>query len=188
MLPYRSRSFDAALSIAVLHHLSTDARRELLVAETMRVVRVGGEALFYAWALEQEEGGRSGHRFEGKDVLVPFHLRVPSKGGGASPEPEPEPDDDDPSPLGVSTVHGPAAEALRKAKARSPAAATLCAAAEAAGGEWDGGKGAFVFQRYCHVYEKGELPKLFAPISGWVSVQDEYYDAGNWCVVCRREK
>ena len=75
-----------------------------------------------------------------------------------------------------------------KAKARSPAAATLCAAAEAAGGEWDGGKGAFVFQRYCHVYEKGDLPKLFAPISGWVSVQDEYYDAGNWCVVCRRDK
>ena len=39
-----------------------------------------------------------------------------------------------------------------------------------------------------HVYEKGDLPKLFAPISGWVSVQDEYYDAGNWCVVCRRDK
>ena len=29
-------------------------------AETMRVVKVGGECLFYAWAIEQEEGSRSG--------------------------------------------------------------------------------------------------------------------------------
>ena len=34
-----------------------------LMAETLRVVRVGGAALFYAWALEQEDGGVSGHRY-----------------------------------------------------------------------------------------------------------------------------
>eukprot|EP01048_Picozoa_sp_COSAG05_P035128 COSAG05_NODE_15081_length_379_cov_0.550000_1_plen_67_part_10 len=60
-LPYRDRLFDAALSIAVLHHISTEARRKLLIAETMRIVKRGGEALFYAWALEQEAGGVSGH-------------------------------------------------------------------------------------------------------------------------------
>ena len=64
------------LSIAVLHHISTEARRKLLIAETMRIVKRGGEALFYAWALEQEAGGVSGHRFEGQDVLVPFHFRT----------------------------------------------------------------------------------------------------------------
>ena len=75
-LPLRSRVFDAALNVAVLHHVSTASRRFALVAETMRVLRVGGVALFYAWALEQETGGVSGHRFESQDVLVPFHKRA----------------------------------------------------------------------------------------------------------------
>eukprot|EP01051_Picozoa_sp_SAG22_P013053 SAG22_NODE_1420_length_4465_cov_7.857994_3_plen_344_part_00 len=81
-LPYRDGCFDAALSIAVLHHLSTRARRVQLVHETMRVVRVGGAGLFYAWALEQEDGGVSGHRFAEPDVLVPFHLRLAHQAGG----------------------------------------------------------------------------------------------------------
>ena len=83
---------------------------------------------------------------------------------------------------------GPAAESLRLAKAKSPAAAAICETAEAAGGEWDFRKKAFVFQRYCHVYQKGDVPKLFAPLEEWVEVVDEYYDAGNWCVVARRLK
>eukprot|EP01043_Picozoa_sp_COSAG02_P065402 COSAG02_NODE_9857_length_2091_cov_1.510040_1_plen_341_part_00 len=154
-LPYREGCFDAALSIAVLHHLSTDSRRELLVEQTMRVLRVDGEALFYAWALEQEEAppdqtvaateagekhaGRSGHRFDGKDVLVPFHLRV---NGKASKAKAAESDVEAASsrstepvaahPLGLSPVHGAAAESLRAAKATSAEAATLCETAEAA--------------------------------------------------------
>ena len=47
-LPYRAGAFDAALSIAVLHHVSSEPRRALLVAETLRVLRPGGVALFYA--------------------------------------------------------------------------------------------------------------------------------------------
>ena len=82
-LPLRSRCFDAALNVAVLHHVSTRTRREALVSETMRVLRVGGTALFYAWALEQETGGVSGHRFESQDVLVPFHKRAERAVGGS---------------------------------------------------------------------------------------------------------
>ena len=78
-LPLRSGVFDAALNVAVLHHVSTASRRFALVAETMRVLRVGGVALFYAWALEQESGGVSGHRFAAQDVLVPFHKRAETK-------------------------------------------------------------------------------------------------------------
>lgn len=73
-LPYRDASFDAALSIAVLHHISSVERRRALVSETMRVLRAGGVALFYAWALEQQEGV-SNHGFAARDVLVPFHQR-----------------------------------------------------------------------------------------------------------------
>lgn len=75
MLPYRDEVFDAALSIAVLHHISTRERREQLIAETCRVLRPGGRALFYAWAKEQQTG-RSGHSFPSADVFVPFHQRV----------------------------------------------------------------------------------------------------------------
>ena len=73
-LPYRAGAFDAALSIAVLHHVSSEPRRALLVAETLRVLRPGGVALFYAWAQEQH-AGRSGHRFERQDVFVAWHQR-----------------------------------------------------------------------------------------------------------------
>ena len=74
-LPYRSNVFDYALNIAVLHHISSETRRIMLVEETMRVLCVGGVALFYAWAQEQIQGGVSGHKFEAPDVLVPFHKR-----------------------------------------------------------------------------------------------------------------
>jgi len=80
LLPYRSNVFDYALNIAVLHHISSPERRVELVKETMRVVKVGGVALFYAWALEQEQGGVSGHQFQGQDVLVPFHNKIKVKG------------------------------------------------------------------------------------------------------------
>ena len=75
VLPYRVGVFDAALSIAVLHHVSSADRRRLLIAETLRVLRPGGKALIYAWAKDQKRG-RSGHIFASADVFVPFHQRV----------------------------------------------------------------------------------------------------------------
>lgn len=76
-VPYRSRCCDVALNIAVLHHLSTTERRLQCIRETLRILKPGGRALFYAWAREQQDGAanRSGHRFDAPDVLVPFHLR-----------------------------------------------------------------------------------------------------------------
>ena len=52
-LPYRDSLFDAAICIAVLHHLSTEERRREGVEEIMRVLRPGGRALIYVWAMEQ---------------------------------------------------------------------------------------------------------------------------------------
>ena len=47
-------------------------------------------------------------------------------------------------------------------------------------------KKAVVFQRYCHVYAKGELERLFATLSPAVEVETSYYDTGNWCVIARK--
>ena len=53
-LPFRSNSFDAAISIAVVHHLSSEARRLQALRELVRVVGEGGKVLVYVWAMEQE--------------------------------------------------------------------------------------------------------------------------------------
>ena len=147
ILPYRSDVFDYALNIAVLHHISSPERRVELVKETMRIVKVGGVALFYAWALEQEQGGVSGHQFEGQDVLVPFHNKIKVK--AVAPEDE------------------------RERQSRVSGAPTH--------GEADREKRSVVYQRYCHVYTEGELPKLFENLP-WCEVTAAYYDHGNWCV------
>jgi SAM-dependent methyltransferase len=53
-LPYRSSVFDAAICIAVVHHLSTEERRLAALRELVRIVRPGGRILVYVWAMEQE--------------------------------------------------------------------------------------------------------------------------------------
>ena len=53
-LPYQSNQFDAAICIAVIHHLSTEERRSDALRELTRIVRPGGRMLVYVWAMEQE--------------------------------------------------------------------------------------------------------------------------------------
>ncbi|CAK9169053.1 unnamed protein product [Ilex paraguariensis] len=54
-LPYRTGYGDAAISIAVLHHLSTECRRKKAIDELVRVVKKGGLVLITVWAREQED-------------------------------------------------------------------------------------------------------------------------------------
>ncbi|CBZ26116.1 conserved hypothetical protein [Leishmania mexicana MHOM/GT/2001/U1103] len=52
--PLRSGIFDAAISIAVIHHYASRERRRLAVRELLRLVRPhGGRVLIYVWAREQ---------------------------------------------------------------------------------------------------------------------------------------
>ena len=52
-LPYRLDIFDVAISIAVIHHLSTRERRVAAIREMVRILRPGGQLLIYVWAMEQ---------------------------------------------------------------------------------------------------------------------------------------
>jgi alkylated DNA repair protein alkB family protein 8 len=165
-LPMRSSCFDAALNIAVLHHASTSFRRRALVSETMRLLRVGGVALFYAWALEQETGGVSGHRFESQDVLVPFHKRAETVGKKKKEK----------SPLGGCGGWRPRPRP-RRSVAREKTKKSLRGLGVAR-----------VFQRYCHVYKEGELESLFDHLREWCRVDRVYYDCGNWCAEVTRVK
>ena len=72
-LPYRSNAFDAVINIAVMHHISSYARRLQLLRELVRICRPGGQVLVVAWALEQGEQERK--KFEKQDTMVPWHFQ-----------------------------------------------------------------------------------------------------------------
>jgi ubiquinone/menaquinone biosynthesis C-methylase UbiE len=69
-LPIRSNFFDAAISIAVVHHFSNDLLRIKAIKEIARVIKQGGKFLIYVWAMEQKE-----KKFEHQDNFVPWHLQ-----------------------------------------------------------------------------------------------------------------
>lgn len=71
-LPHRPKSFDFAISIAVIHHLSTRQRRVQAVAHILELLEDDGRALIYVWALEQKNSRRGWDKGGEQDVLVPW--------------------------------------------------------------------------------------------------------------------
>ncbi|KAM9853847.1 tRNA (carboxymethyluridine(34)-5-O)-methyltransferase alkbh8 [Aulostomus maculatus] len=53
-VPLQTAACDACISIAVIHHFSTQERRLAAVRELVRLLKPGGRALIYVWAFEQE--------------------------------------------------------------------------------------------------------------------------------------
>lgn len=151
----------------------------------MRVVKVGGEALFFAWAFEQE-GAVSGHRFPEQDVLVPWHQRLKRKADSkeltSKKNSKGERNDDQvkqPETCEEGLVEGEDTQSNQDDKDRE-------SDSKASHGVLNEEKLAVVYQRYCHVYSKGELPTLFQPLAPWVEVVSEHYDTGNWVVIARK--
>lgn len=71
-IPFLSRSFDAVICIAVLHHLATIERRFAVINELVRIAKVHGTIFLQAWALEQ--GQDSKRNFATQDTMVPWKL------------------------------------------------------------------------------------------------------------------
>ncbi|XP_074132989.1 putative tRNA methyltransferase 9B [Sminthopsis crassicaudata] len=67
-LPFRDRSFDAIISIGVIHHFSTAERRTRAVQEMARVLAPGGRVMIYVWAMEKNH-----RRFDQQDVFIPWN-------------------------------------------------------------------------------------------------------------------
>eukprot|EP00388_Colpodella_angusta_P002865 GDKJ01010116.1.p1 GENE.GDKJ01010116.1~~GDKJ01010116.1.p1 ORF type:complete len:257 (-),score=34.47 GDKJ01010116.1:49-819(-) len=70
--PLRDNILDGVISIAVIHHLSTEAKRVSAMEDFIRLLRPGGKALIYVWALEQNDGTVGARSFEHQDVFVPW--------------------------------------------------------------------------------------------------------------------
>lgn len=57
-LPYKDDSVDSAISIAVIHHLSTRERRKRAISEMVRILRPYGKCLIYVWAKDQNRNSK----------------------------------------------------------------------------------------------------------------------------------
>ncbi|KAH7117772.1 S-adenosyl-L-methionine-dependent methyltransferase [Dendryphion nanum] len=85
-LPHPNYSFDFAISIAVIHHLSTPERRTEAVKAVLDLLKRpsnlgldskdGGRALIYVWALEQKDSRRGWDEDHEQDVMVPWVMKM----------------------------------------------------------------------------------------------------------------
>ena len=69
-LPFENNTFDNTISIAVIHHLSTNEDRIKAIKELLRVTKKDGNILITVWAIEQEAHSR--RAFKLGDNIVPF--------------------------------------------------------------------------------------------------------------------
>ena len=78
-LPHQAARFDFAISIAVVHHLSTPERRKEAIKMILECLKGGGKALIYVWALEQKASRRGWDEGHEQDVMVPWVMKSGKK-------------------------------------------------------------------------------------------------------------
>jgi SAM-dependent methyltransferase len=69
-LNYETNYFDNTMSVAVIHHISSQERRIQAIKELVRVTKPGGIIFIEVWAMKQDKSSR--FNFTDQDILVPF--------------------------------------------------------------------------------------------------------------------
>ena len=88
-----------------------------------------------------------------------------------------------PKPVAASTASSESpADSFAETNRTEPERAVL----ESYGGVFDEAKRAVVFQRYCHVYQQGELRKLVDSVGG-ARILSEFCDTGNHCILVQKD-
>ncbi|XP_026361638.2 alkylated DNA repair protein alkB homolog 8 isoform X2 [Ursus arctos] len=203
-VPLRGGSCDACISIAVIHHFSTAERRVAALRELVRLLRPGGTALIYVWAMEQEYNKkkskylRENRISQGKEEI---------SSGAAVPESlaEQVPDVGSQDAAGcvaaLTDLQEGGGHASTVTKAKLPVHTNRTSfhsqdllvpwhhqgkpgkdKAVGAAGPRDPGP---VFHRYYHVFCEGELEAACRTL-GHVRLLQSYYDQGNWCVILQK--
>ncbi|CAO2648544.1 Nn.00g078110.m01.CDS01 [Neocucurbitaria sp. VM-36] len=154
-LPHPPGVFDFAISIAVIHHLSTSSRRveavkcllDLLRPASSSGLQDGGKALIYVWALEQKDSRRGWDEGHQQDVMVPW--------------------------------------VLKQKKTKAPTQRKRADASdEAVGIDGEQKPGVDqTFLRYYHLYKKGELESNIEQAGGVVLKSG--YEKDNWWAIAR---
>ncbi len=71
-LPFDDNTFDAIISIASYHHLSSHERREQALKEMYRVLKPNGKILISIWSINQTHNKKLDNKFTYGDNIVPF--------------------------------------------------------------------------------------------------------------------
>ncbi|KAL8459147.1 hypothetical protein ACS0TY_036566 [Phlomoides rotata] len=207
-LPYRTGYGDAAISIAVLHHLSSESRRKKAVEELIRVVKTGGLVLITVWAREQEDGSLvnkwtplSQKYLE--EWIGPGSPRTRSASSLVSLESIPETEEsisEDSSKRSHDSDEHLSLDSLDKGNSlyqqeyfvpwhlpyhRAEISGVSASAVANGFARKDDKKGAVVYDRYYHVFGEGELERLVSDVDGAVIV-DKFYDKSNWCIILEK--
>ncbi|KAM0035950.1 putative tRNA (carboxymethyluridine(34)-5-O)-methyltransferase [Helianthus debilis subsp. tardiflorus] len=199
-LPYRSGYGDAAISIAVLHHLSTEDRRRKAIDELVRVVKVGGHVLITVWAVEQEDGSLLNKwtpltRKYLEEWIGPGSPRVRSASAvtlESIPETEVSVGNQEGKDCVVGSENGGGSDKQQEYFVpwhlpyhRAEVSGASAGAVENGLARKDDSKGAIVYDRYYHVFGQGELESLVSGMKNAVIV-DQFYDKSNWCVILEK--
>lgn len=172
-LPFRERAADFAICVAVVHHMSTRARRQEAIRQLLRCVKLGeaehtrGQVLVYVWALEQGTSRRGWDEGGEQDLLVPWVLKSQQKQR---------------KPQKKAQEKGIGGDDTASKSGEPPLTPTNAAPAEPgpAPSHTDP-----VFQRYYHLYRKGELEEDVLAAGGVIVTSG--YERDNWWVVAANE-
>ena len=156
-LPHQNAKFDFAISIAVVHHMSTPERRVEAVRAVLETLRPGGRALVMAWALEQKDSRRGWDEGDAQDRMVPWVMHVPK------PKKEKSKKSKDAGVVGDAPQEPPA---------------------EPVGD--DDNSGDKTFHRYYHLYRKGELEHNLQ-LAGGTIVESGYEKDNWWSIAERSQ-
>ncbi|KFO72904.1 Alkylated DNA repair protein alkB 8, partial [Cuculus canorus] len=211
-VPICSGSCDACISIAVIHHFSTAERRLAAIRELARLLRPGGTALIYVWAMEQEYKNqkskylkeKSGSKDKEEEIGTGTTQRLLS-----DQMPNNSSQDSACSDRLLNDSKDKGCDAKAVTGSRLPVHTNrtsfhsqdmlvpwhLKGDTEKKGGgvsttSFPAGLKEMqdlssVFHRYYHVFCEGEL-EASCRLLDCVRVQKSYYDQGNWCVVLEK--
>ncbi|GBM84609.1 Alkylated DNA repair protein alkB 8 [Araneus ventricosus] len=155
-LPFRSESIDFVICIAVIHHMSTEARRLKAIEEIMRVLTPKGKALIYVWAFEQG---------------VSKYIK---------PQSEMTSENISQKEADSIKVCDSACLPVHKNRTGFRQQDILVPWTKVSNDSPDTQK----VHRYYHVFKQGELESLILKCGG--KIVSSYHDEGNWCTVIEK--
>jgi len=169
-LPHPLYAFDFAISIAVIHHLSTPARRVAAVQALLETLKQDGRALIFVWALEQKDSRRGCDEGHEQDVMVPWVRKTgqAKTTGKKKVKEQKQTNIEKTRPDG----HTDARDGNDRVSSKIQAAAPAPSPAEQ------------TFHRYYHLYKRGELEEDIQAAGG--IVVDSEYEKDNWWAIFRR--
>uniref|UniRef100_UPI00398E641F tRNA (carboxymethyluridine(34)-5-O)-methyltransferase ALKBH8 n=1 Tax=Pristiophorus japonicus TaxID=55135 RepID=UPI00398E641F len=204
LVPLRSGICDACISIAVVHHFSTEGRRLSAIKEIVRLLRPGGKGLIYVWAMEQEHNKvKSKYLMERKGKPIQSQKKCTEM-----------PTADECSNINQDTnkmdlaCFNQLADVSKDTIDKQNSAKLPVHTNRTSFDSQDllvpwhlkdgvkrhnkvsplpptGSKELAVFHRYYHVFSDGELENLCRSISS-IRIVQSYYDQGNWCVIIEK--